>query len=188
MLCVTNFLRRISMTWVRVYKYSESNRDVSRDAENFENRLTSEFLTHASSLTTAMINVISRLKESILKLDRMTCKKSFWKIIELLIRCHCLKSDVLFNWLHVNSLMRRKLANVRQNDACHVASSMIDWSNWRSNSSSRFRVINLRLRVWSLSWSLQISTMIRCNVEWWNVSISISEYSTSMWCDCRLMR
>ncbi len=188
MLSVTSVLRRISMTWVRVYEYSESNRDVSRDAENFENRLTSECLTHASSSTTAMINVISRLKESILKLERMSCKESFWKIIKLLIKCHCLKSDVLFDWLHVNSLMRRKFANVRQNDACHVASSMIDWSNWRSNSSSKFRVIDLRLRVWSSSWNLWISTMIRCNVEWWNVSILISEYSTSMWCDYKLMR
>ena len=188
MLSVASVLRRISMTWVRVYEYSGSNRSVSRDAENFENRLTSEFLTHASSSTTAMINVTSRLKELILKLDRMSCKESFWKIIELLVKCHCLKSDVLFDWLHVNSLMRRKFANVRQNDACHVVSSMIDWSNWRSNSSSRFRVIDLRSRVWSLSWSLRISTMIRCNVEWWNVSISISEYSTSMWCDHRLMR
>ncbi len=129
MLSVTSVLRRISMTWVCMYEYSESNRSVSRNAENFENRLTSEFLMHASSSTTAMINVISRLKESILKLNKMTCKESFWKIIELLIKCHCLKSDVLFNWLHVNSLMHRKLANVRQNDACHVASSMIDWSN-----------------------------------------------------------
>jgi len=60
-----------------MYEYSESNRDISRDAENFENRLTSEFLTHASSSMTAMINVISRLKESILKLDRMSCKESF---------------------------------------------------------------------------------------------------------------
>ncbi len=137
-----------------MYKYSESNKDVSKDAENFENRLISEFLTHASSSTTAMINVISRLKESILKLDKMTCKESFWKIIKLLIKYHCLKSDVLFNWLHVNSLICRKLANVRQNDVCHVASSMIDWSNWRSNSSSKSHVINLCLWVWSLSWSL----------------------------------
>jgi len=60
-----------------MYEYSESNRDVSKDAENFENRLMSEFLTHASSSTTAMINVISRLKESILKLNKMSCKKSF---------------------------------------------------------------------------------------------------------------
>jgi len=151
MLSVTSVLRRISMTWVRVYKYSESNRDINKDAKNFENRLTSEFLTHASSSTTAMINVISRLKESILKLDKMSCKESFWKIIELLIKCYCLKSDVLFNWLHVNSFMCRKFANVRQNDACHVISSMIDWSNWRINSSSRFHVISLCLRVWLLS-------------------------------------
>ncbi len=188
MLSVTSVLRRILMTWVCMYEYSESNRDISRDAENFENRLTSEFLTHASSLMTAMINVTSRLKESILKLNKVSCKESFWKIIELLVRCHCLKSDVLFNWLHVNSLMRRKFANVRQNDACHVVSSMIDWSNWRSNSSSRSYVIDFRLRVWSSSWSLRISTMIRCNVEWWNVSILISEYLTSMWCDHRSMR
>ncbi len=188
MLSVTSVLRRISMTWVHVYEYSESNRDVSRDAENFENRLTSECLTHASSLTTAMINVISRLKESVLKLDKVSCKKSFWKIIKLLIKCHCLKSEVLFNWLHVNSLMRRKLANVRQNDACHVVSSIIDWSNWRSNSSSRSHVIDLCSQVWLSSWSLRISTMIRCNVKWWNVLISISEYSTSMWCDYRSMR
>ena len=188
MLSVTSVLCRISMTWVRMYKYSESNENVSRDAENFENSLTSECLMHASSLMTAMINVISRLKESILKLDKMSCKKSFWKIFELLIKCHCLKSNVLFDWLHVNSLMHRKFANIRQNDACHVVSSMIDWSNWRSNNSSRFRVINFCLQVWSLSWSLWISTMIRCNVEWWNVSISILEYSTSMWCDHKLMR
>ncbi len=185
---MTNVLRRISMTWIHVYEYSESNRDISRNAENFENRLTSKFLTHASSSTTAMINVILRLKELILKLDRMTCKESFWKIIKLLIKCHCLKSDVLFNWLYVNLLIRRKFANVRWNDACHVASSMIDWSNWRSNSSSRFCVIDLRLWVWSSSWSLWISTMIRCNVKWWNVLISISEYSTSMWCDHKSMR
>ncbi len=188
MFSVTSVLRRISMTWVHVYEYSESNRDISRDAENFENRLTSEFLTHASSLTITMINVISRLKELILKLDKVSCKESFWKIIELLIKCHCLKSDVLFDWLHVNSLMRRKFANVRQNNVYHVASSMINWSNWRSNSNSRFYVINLRLQVWSLSWSLWISTIIRCNVKWWNVLILISEYSTSMWCDHRLMR
>jgi len=60
-----------------MYEYSESNKDVSKDAENFENRLMSEFLTHASSSTTAMINVISRLKESILKLNKISCKKSF---------------------------------------------------------------------------------------------------------------
>ncbi len=60
-----------------MYEYSESNRDISRDAENFENRLTSEFLTHASSLMTAMINVTSRLKESILKLNKVSCKESF---------------------------------------------------------------------------------------------------------------
>ena len=188
MLSVTSVLRRISMTWVCMYEYFESNRNVSRDAENFENRLTSECLTHALSSTTAMINVISHLKESILKLNKVSCKKSFWKIIELLIKCYCLKSDVLFNWLYMNSLMCRKLANIRQNDACHVVSSMINWSNWRSNSSSRSYVINLCLQVWSLSWSLWISTMIRCNVKWWNVLISISEYSTSMWCDCKLMR
>jgi len=60
-----------------MYEYSESNRDVSRDAENFKNRLTSECLTHALSSTTAMINVISHLKELILKLNRMSCKESF---------------------------------------------------------------------------------------------------------------
>ena len=188
MLSVTNVLRRISMTWIRVYEYSESNRNISRNAENFENRLTNEFLTHASSSTTAMINVISRLKESILKLDKMSCKKSFWKIIELLIKCHCLKSDVLFNWLHVNSFICRKFVNIRQNDACHIVSLMIDWSNWRNNSSSRFHVIDFRLQVWSSSWSFWISTMIRCNVKWWNILISISEYSTSMWCDRKSIR
>ncbi len=180
MLSVTSVLRRISMTWIRVYEYSESNRDISRDAENFENRLMNEFLTHASSSITAMINVISRLKELILKLDKVSCKKSFWKIIEFLIKCHCLKSDVLFDWLYVNSLMRRKFANIRQNDACHVVSSMINWSNWCSNSNSKFHVINLCLQVWSSSWSLWILTMIHYNVEWWNVLILISKYSTSM--------
>jgi len=60
-----------------MYEYSESNRDISKDAENFENRLMNEFLTHALSSMTVMINVISRLKESILKLDKMSCKKSF---------------------------------------------------------------------------------------------------------------
>ncbi len=178
MLCVTNVLRRISMTWVHVYEYYESNRDISRNAENLENRLTSEFLTHASSLTTAIINVTSHQKELILKLNKMSCKESFWKIIELLVKCHCLKLDVLFDWLHVNSLMRRKSANIRQNNACHVTSSMIDWSNWRSNNNSKSYVINLCLWVWSSSWSLWISTMIRYNVKWWNVSILISEYST----------
>ena len=147
MLSVTSVLRRILMTWIRVYEYSESNRSVSKDAENFENRLMNECLTHTSSSMTVMINVTSRLKESILKLDKMSCKESLWKIIELSIKCHCLKSDVLFNWLHVNSLMRRKFANVRQNDACHVVSLMIDWSNWRSNSSSKSHVINLCLQV-----------------------------------------
>ncbi len=166
MLCVTNVLRRISMTWVHVYEYYESNRDISRNAENLENRSTSEFLTHASSLTTAIINVTSHLKELILKLNKMSCKESFWKIIELLVKCHCLKSDILFDWLHVNSLMRRKSANIRQNNACHVTSSMIDWSNWRSNNNSKSYVINLCLWVWSSSWSLWISTMIRCNVKW----------------------
>ncbi len=185
---MTNVLRRILMTWVHVYEYSESNRDVSRDAENLENRMTSNFLMHASSSTMTMINVISRLKKLILKLNKVSCNELFWKIIKLLVKCYCLKSDVLFDWLYVNSLMRRKSANIRQNDVYHVASSMIDWSNWRSNSSSRFHVINLCLQVWLSSWSLQILTMIRCIVEWWNVSISISEYSTSMWCDHRLMR
>ncbi len=151
MLSVINVLRRILMTWVHMYEYSELNRDISRNAENLENRLTSEILTHASSLTTVMINVILHLKESILKLDKMSCKESFWKIIELLVKCHCLKSDVLFNWLYVNSFIRRNSANVKQNDACHVASSMIDWSNWRSNSSSRSHVIDFRLWVWSFS-------------------------------------
>ncbi len=134
-----------------MYKYSELNKNVSKDAENLENRLISEMLTYTSLSITAMINVILRLKESILKLDKMSCKESFWKIIELLVKCHCLKSDVLFNWLYVNSLMRRNSANVKQNDACHVASSMIDWSNWRSNSSSRSHVIDFRLWVWSFS-------------------------------------
>jgi len=60
-----------------MYEYSESNKSISRDAENFENKLMSEFLMHASLSMTAMINVILRLKESILKLDKMTCKKSF---------------------------------------------------------------------------------------------------------------
>ncbi len=188
MLSVTSVLHRISMTWVCMYEYSESNRDISKDAENFENRLMNEFLTHASSSMTVMINVISRLKESILKLDKMSCKKSFWKIIELLVKCHCLKSDVLFNWLHVNSLICRKLANIKQNDTCHVASSMIDWSNWCSNNSSKFYVIDFHLQVWLLSWSLWISTMIRCNVEWWNVLISISDYSMLMWCNHKSMR
>ena len=148
MLNVINILHRISMMWVCMYEYSESNRNISRDAENFEIRLMNEFLMHASSSTTAMINVTSHLKELILKFNKMSCKKSFWKIIELLIKCHCLKSDVLFNWLHVNLFMCRKFANVRQNDACYVISSMIDWSNWRINSSSRFHVISLCLRVW----------------------------------------
>ncbi len=129
MLCVTNVLCRISMTWIHVYKYSESNRDVSRNAENFKNRMTSDFLMYASSSMMMMIIVIFHLKKLILKLDKMSCYESFWKIIELLVKCHCLKSDVLFNWLHVNSLICRKSANIKQNNAHHVVSSMIDWSN-----------------------------------------------------------
>ncbi len=58
-----------------MYEYSESNKDISKDVENFENRLMSECLTHALSLMTAIINVISHLKESILKLDKMSCKE-----------------------------------------------------------------------------------------------------------------
>jgi len=77
MLSVASVLRRTSMTWVRVYEYPGSNRGVSRGAGNFENRLASEFLTHASSSTAAMVNVISRLKESVLELGRMSCKESF---------------------------------------------------------------------------------------------------------------
>ncbi len=154
MLNVTSILHRILMTWVCMYEYSESNRDISKDAENFENKLMSEFLTHASLSMIAMINVISHLKESILKFDKISCKKLFWKIIKLLIKCYCLKSDVLFNWLHVNSLMHRMLANIRQNDACHVVSSIINWSNWCNNNNSKFCVINLCLQVWSLSWNL----------------------------------
>ena len=79
MLSVTNVLRRISMTWIHVYEYFESNRNISKDAENFENRLMSEFLMHASSSTTVMINVISHLKELILKLDKMTLQKVILK-------------------------------------------------------------------------------------------------------------
>ena len=60
-----------------MYEYFELNRDISRNAENLENRLISEILTHASSLTTVMINVILHLKKSILKLNRMSCKESF---------------------------------------------------------------------------------------------------------------
>jgi len=62
-----------------VYEYFESNRNISKDAENFENRLMSEFLMHASSSTTVMINVISHLKELILKLDKMTLQKVILK-------------------------------------------------------------------------------------------------------------
>jgi len=60
-----------------VYEYSESNRDVSRDAENLENRMTSNFLMHASSSTMTMINVISRLKKLILKLNKVSCNELF---------------------------------------------------------------------------------------------------------------
>ncbi len=60
-----------------MYEYSELNRNISKDAENFENILMSEFLTHASSSMTMMINVILRLKKLILKLNKVSCKKSF---------------------------------------------------------------------------------------------------------------
>jgi len=60
-----------------MYEYFESNRDINKNAENFENKLMSEFLMHTSSLMTMIINVISRLKELILKLDKMNCKELF---------------------------------------------------------------------------------------------------------------
>ena len=47
MLGVASVFRRTSVTWVRAYEYSGSNRNASRDAENLENRLISETLTQA---------------------------------------------------------------------------------------------------------------------------------------------
>jgi len=60
-----------------MYEYFEPNRNISKDAENFVNRLTNEFLTYTSSLMIMMINAILHLKKLILKLDKISCKKSF---------------------------------------------------------------------------------------------------------------
>lgn len=85
------------MTLVHVYKYFELNRNVSRNVENLMNRLISEALTQASSFAVAIVSVTFHLKKLILKLDKMTFNDSLRKIIEFLIKCHCLKSEVLFD-------------------------------------------------------------------------------------------
>jgi len=60
MLSVASVFRRTSVTWVRVYEYSGSNRNASRDAENLENRLISETLmleTGNSTVTPVVRNL-----------------------------------------------------------------------------------------------------------------------------------
>ncbi len=104
-----------------MYGYPGSNSGASKGAGNLVVRFASEAIAQASSSVAAMVIVTPRLKGSVLKLGRVSSSESLCRISDSLVICHCLKSGVLSDRLHVNSLMRRNSANAKQNDACHVA-------------------------------------------------------------------